>query len=53
MRKVHNILIVFKSDRPSQGVIVAGVLSFHGILVVADIAATSDPAPAAATGLGL
>jgi hypothetical protein len=42
--KVNYITVMFKSDRPCQSVVIAGILSSHGVLVITDIASAPNPA---------
>ena len=53
MSKVHYIGVMLKRDRPRQRVVVSSILTPHRVLVVADIAATTNPALACALGFTL
>lgn len=43
MSKVDRVIIMLKLDAKRQGIVVECSLSLHGVLVVADVSATSDP----------
>ena len=44
MCKVNYVLLVLKSVRPRQSIIIACVLPLHGVLIVANVSASSLPA---------
>mmetsp|Transcript_5913 Transcript_5913/g.5318 ORF Transcript_5913/g.5318 Transcript_5913/m.5318 type:complete len:436 (+) Transcript_5913:557-1864(+) len=51
VRQVHHIIVMFKLNAEGEGVVVAGVLPFHRVLVVADVSAR--PVPPSPRLLGL
>jgi hypothetical protein len=44
--KINSVLVMFKLASPGQGVVVSLVFTFHAVLVIADIRASSNPTSA-------
>ena len=51
--EVDNVRVILKCDGPGQRIVVPGILSSHRVLIVADVATTTNPALACAFGLSL
>jgi len=53
VRQVHSIVVVVEIEAESQGVVMEGTFSLHGVGIITDILATTNPSSIVSLGVDL